>query len=489
MPHPKHLEHKMMLRQHKTPAKPLAFKSLQFVVIATVISVQLVACSFQEYTPKPIDATQNAANFASKSFEDSQFQQFLIAQGYTSERLPIKLWQLDDLTYCALFFHPSLDVARAQWRSTQLAEQTAANKPLPTLNSHLARSDDPDPAKKPFALGLSIDIPIETANKRLIRIEQAQHLSQIAKLEIAQTAWQLRHELAQTLSNIQYNQQQISLLTKEKNLREAVVRLYQKRLSLGEASNIELSNAALHLQTSANALLSAQQEQRVLQSQLASHLGLPLNQVNKMTLAPIDERRYLSAIPSEETQATALLNRIDIRMALERYAVAETRLKLEIANQYPDLVVSPGYTYEFGDNVWSLGISSLLTLLNKNKTNITSATQLREVEAAQFEALQTKVIQDTNTARAQLMQATAELQNQQQLLVQQQAKTQRLARQFAAGETDRLTITYAELENVGAEKALALAGYQLNQALNQLENTMQKPITTHSLFNQYRGEL
>ena len=91
----------------------------------------------------------------------------------------------------------------------------------------------------------SIDIPIEVANKRQVRIEQAQHLSQIAKLEIAQTAWQLRHQLAQTLSSLQYNQQQRTVLTQEKALREAIVGLYQKRLSLGEASNIELSNACL----------------------------------------------------------------------------------------------------------------------------------------------------------------------------------------------------------------------------------------------------
>ena len=208
-----------------------------------------------------------------------------------------------------------------------------------------------------------------------------------------------------------------------------------------------------------------------------------------MCIRDRDDHRQLSAIPTDEIQATALLNRIDIRMALERYAVAEAKLKLEIANQYPDLVISPGYTYEFGDNVWSLGISSLLKLLNKNKTNIASASQLREVEAAQFEALQTKVIQDAATAHAQLTQANAELQDQQRLLMQQQANTQRIARQFSAGEIDRLAITYAELENVGAEKAVALSRYKRNQALDQFENAMQKPIATQSLFNQYRGEL
>ena len=108
--HQNYLEFKMMLRQHTTQAIPLAYKSLR-LVIAAVLSVQFIGCSFQEYAPKPIDTAQNAARFDSKSFEDSQFQQFLIAQGYAAERLPIKLWHLEDLTSVS---YTHLDVYKRQ---------------------------------------------------------------------------------------------------------------------------------------------------------------------------------------------------------------------------------------------------------------------------------------------------------------------------------------------------------------------------------------
>ncbi|MGB2831409.1 MAG: TolC family protein [Methylotenera sp.] len=447
--------------------------------------MHLSCCSFQQYTPKPINPIVNAEKLAGKISNDARFQQYLIANGYSAQRLPLSEWNLEDLTYCALYFHPSLEVSRAQWRAAQVAETNAGQRGQPTVNTNIAHSDDPDPAKKPFALGLSIDIPIETANKRTIRIENAQHLSQIAKLEIAQAAWQLRHAIAQTLAEYQFNQQQIRLLTAEALRRQEIVNIYQKRLSLGAASNIELSNANLQLQTVTSTLHAAQQNQLVLRARLASNLGLPLAQVEAMRLIdhsrPDNNKPFIADMPAAALQTTALLNRLDIRIALEKYAAAESKLKLELAKQYPDLVISPGYTFEFGDNIWSLGISSLLTLLQKNKGGIAEATQLREVEAAQFEALQSKVILDANIANAELKQAQLALENQQRIFVQQQSSTQRMARKLAAGEIDRLELAFAQLEDINAEKNVVLASFQLNQSSVQLENVLQKPIAVNGL--------
>jgi outer membrane protein TolC len=139
-------------------------------------------------------------------------------------------------------------------------------------------------------------------------------------------------------------------------------------------------------------------------------------------------------------------------------------------------VISPGYAYEFGDRIWSLGISGLLTLLNKNKVAIAEATQLREVEAAQFEALQTKIISEADVAKAELMQARQAVESQQQLLLQQQQNTKRMQRRLTTGEIDRLELAFSTLENIAVEKNLALADFQLNTAINQLENTLQKPL-------------
>lgn len=452
------------------------------IALVSCFPIILAGCSFQKYVAKPIELATYVAKFERKDPSGAEFNQYLLNNGYTAAHLPIQQWGLNELTYCALFFHPSLDIARAQWRAAQSAESTASGRLASTLKGSVAYSDDSDPSKKPFAFGLSIDIPIETTNKRNIRIENAQHLSQAAKLEIAQVAWQLRQNISQTLTEYQFNLAQISLYTEERYQRQEIVNMFQKRVNAGAASNIELSNAKLQLQTVSSVLNTAQQNKLVLLSKLASNIGLPLSRAQTMSIEQ-ENKRELQDILSKDLQTSALLNRIDIRIALERYSVAETKLKLEIAKQYPDIVISPGAASEFGDNIWSLGFSSLLTLLNKNKLGIAEATMLREVEGAQFEALQTKVILDANIANAEVNQAKQSLEHQKRLLTQQQSNTQRMQRKLAVGEIDRLEMTYAKLEDVNAEKNVALANFELNKSLDQLENILQKPLVNDESKN------
>jgi outer membrane protein TolC len=458
-------------------------KAIFIVTVVAFVPAFFSACSFQQYIPKPIDPLASVAKFKQKDPSDEPFHQYLLNNGYTSDSLPLQEWGVDELTYCALFFHPSLDVARSQWRAAESAEVAAAEKITPTANGSYAHSNLANDDKSPYAVGLSIDIPIETANKRDIRIENARHLSQAAKFEIAQTAWRLRNQVAQSLNEYQFNQQQIRLLTEEVARRQEIVAIYQKRLSLGAASNVELSTARLQLQTTASELNARQQNRLVLLSKLASNIGLPLAKVEAMHLLSDNDKQQANSLAKSQLsmpadlQTAALLNRLDIRIALERYAAAEAKLKLEIAKQYPDIVISPGYAYEFGDKIWSLGLSGLLTLLNKNKVAIAEATQLREVEFAQFEALQTKVIAEANIANAELVQAKQALLNQQELFQQQQFSTQRMQQKLVAGEIDRLELALIKLENIAAEKNVVLADFQLNSALSQLENTLQQPLS------------
>ncbi len=497
----------MKLNHTSTPIT--SSKILRKRNVAFCMSMLLGACGFQQYVAKPIDTATFVQKIESKNPDGEAFHQFLISTDYYLDRTPIEPWPIQqwdvtELSLCAFFFHPSLDVARAQWRLAETKQLTAAENPIPSANSNFARSNNANDDISPYALSFSIGVPIETANKRDFRIENAHHLSQAAKLEIAQLAWQLRSQVAQSLYEYQFNQQQIKLLLTEQAKWQAIVALYQKRINLGEASNIELSTAKLHLQTTTNDLNTKQKNKLVLLSKLANSIGLPLSKVEIMPLKAwsIKEGVNTEGLDKEgankvagntspiiiptDSQASALLNRLDIRIALERYAAAEAKLKLEIAKQYPDITISPGYAYEFGNHVWSLGLSGLLTLLNKNKVAIAEATQLREVEAAQFEALQNSVISEVNIASAKLTEAHHALENQKILYKQQQQNLQRMERRLSAGEIDRLELSYAQLEQIAAEKNVLLANFQLQSAINAIENALQQPFITGNIKNEPR---
>jgi cobalt-zinc-cadmium efflux system outer membrane protein len=476
--------HSNLTKHHRLANQAkFTYPKLSLLLLPACLLVLISGCSFQQYSAKPIVQTANVEKIQQKDPRDIKFLQYLISNGYNENKLPLQLWNANDLTYCALYFHPSLDVARAQWRLAEQAEALTGAKPLPNLNGHLAKNNQANGDSSPYAFGLSIDIPIETASKRDIRIENAKHLSLAAKLDVAQVAWQLRYQVAQALNDFQFNQQQISLLTDEMTRRAEIVAIYQKRVNLGAATNVELSTAKLQLLTVSAELNAKTTNMLVLRSKLATNLGLPLAKVQEMNFvldadkAKLDVVQMQADLPTTENfQTNALLNRLDIRIALEQYASAEGKLKLEVAKQYPDIVFSPGYAYEFGDKIWSLGLSGLLSLINKNKLAIAEATQLREVEAARFFALQSKVIAEADKANAELLLAKQTLSNQQKLRDQQQSNTQRMERKFKAGEIDRLELTFNQLEKIVVDKNVTLANFKLKMAQDQLENTLQIPL-------------
>ncbi|PKO43858.1 MAG: TolC family protein [Betaproteobacteria bacterium HGW-Betaproteobacteria-22] len=463
---------------------PLILNSIQILrVFFLFASVVLTGCGFQSYAAKPLDVNQISQKISHKTPHSDEFKQYLINNGYPAALIPIKQWGLTELSYCAIFFHPSLDVARTQWRAAQLAESTAAIRPSPSIGTNLGKSNNANDDISPYLFGLSIDIPIETAGKRDIRIARATHLSQAAKLEIAQTAWALREQVASALTNYHSNLAQIELLKKEVAHRDALVAMYLKRATLGVASSLEVSNARLQSHSAHNELNAKVHNTHVLLAQLASSTGLPLHVIQDMPLADhMDSELVAKNLNADNlaVQSDALLNRLDIRIALERYASAEAKLKQEIAGQYPDLSINPAYTYEFGNKVWSLGISGLLTLLHKNKLAIAEATQLREVEAAQFEVLQNKIISDTASVIAELEKAKQVLSQQTALYQRQQGQTAKMQSRFNAGEIDRIELTMANLEELSFEKSLLLAKFQLLSVLQNIETLTQKPLGTHA---------
>jgi outer membrane protein TolC len=449
----------------------------------------MTGCGFQEYIAKPLNTSEMTEKFARRQVDDQQFHDYLVANGYDLSKLPIHKWGADELVYCALFFNPNLDVARAQWRSTEAAKMTAAVRPLPNVKGNYGDSNNANDEIKPYTYALSIDLPLETADKRNIRIENAEHLSEAAKLRIAQSAWQIRSEVIKTLLEYQYNQQLLDFLSIEQEFRQQIVAMFQKRISVGESASTELSRANLLLQEITTQLNEKQRYQLVLQSRLASSLGMPLDRIAQMQLSEAADAKLLTLDLTEDLQTQALLNRLDIRIALERYAAAEARVKLEIAKQYPDIIVTPNYTYEFGNKIWSLGLSGLMTFITKNKMPIAEAKQLRELEARQFEALQNTVIAEVSTAKAKLEQSKQMLINQEKLLEQQQDNTARIERKFKAGEADRLELTYARLESLVAQKNHALANYMQLMSINDLENIVQAPIIASQIQAQKLEQL
>src|SRR5881397_720255 len=110
--------------------------------------------------------------------------------------------------------------------------------------------------------------------------------------------------------------------------------------------------------------------------------------------------RSADGLTSAEARRVALQGRSDILSALGDYAAAETELRLQIAKQYPDVHLSPGYQYDQGDNKWTLGIVLELPVLNQNQGPIAEARARRDEAAARFTEVQARVISEIDRAGA-----------------------------------------------------------------------------------------
>jgi outer membrane protein TolC len=165
--------------------------------------------------------------------------------------------------------------------------------------------------------------------------------------------------------------------------------------------------------------------------------------------------------------------------ALADYEAAQSALQLEIANQYPNIQVNPGYTWEVGEHRWLLGVTALqLPILNQNQGPIAEAEAKRRELAARFEALQMRILGDIDRAHAGLAAVCAKWTAAEQQLRIQQDNLHSAEAQFQAGETDRIALLGAELENAVAERARLDVLVESQQALNTLEDTLRYPIAS-----------
>lgn len=438
----------------------------------------LGACATQTYEAKPIDPARLSDSFGQRALDSAELHDYMLAQGYPENTFPIKQWGLHELTLAAFLYNPQLDVARAQWRAAQAAEVTAGQKPNPGILGTLEHHSQTDGGISPWTYGISFAVPVETGGKRQARMDQAASLSEAVRIDIGISAWQVRSQLRDSLLEYQAALRQTSLLQHEVALHEEIVQMLEKRQRAGLASSMELNNARLQLQKTWHAVEAAKDRMAGLRAALAVAIGVPVSALDgvQFDTALLDRAMAADSLSAESIRRIGLLNRLDIRSALARYAAAEASLRLEIARQYPDITLAPGYLWDQGDVQWLLGLSTLLTLNNKNEGPIAEARAARELQASQFNALQVRVIGEMEQSLVNHRAGTHRVDKTRELLTTQQQRATQAERQFEAGHTDRLELTQARLETLAAEQGVLEAEIHAQRALNALEDAVQRPL-------------
>jgi outer membrane protein TolC len=431
------------------------------------------------FESQPLSPEKSAEQLESRSLTNPAVKVFLEKSlHHELTDWPLTNWDFNLLTLAAFYYNPSVEVARADWRIAVGGIQTAKEIPNPSVSVSAAHEPVPD-APSPWIPAILFDVPIETFGKRRLRTEQARHVAESARLNLEVTAWQVRSQLRSAVLDLAAARERITLLQRQAALREELVARLQRQHQAGAVSAIELNAARLALVRARAELADGERALAEARPRLAVALGVPALGLEGDEF-PFDfaTPKAVEEMTSSEMRRLALLGRPDVLAALADYAASQSALALEVAKQYPDIHVLPGYSWNAGssgEHDWQIGATVDLPILNRHKGPIAEATARREASAARFRALQGKVLGEIEAAVASFRASQTNTAVLESLTRAQRTQLVTTQSQFQAGAVDRLEVLAAELELLTADLARLDGQVKLQQAVTGLEDAVQRP--------------
>jgi len=428
--------------------------------------------------PRPIDPARAGEDFLARSLADPGLAAYVAVNAAAPAAFPPAEWDLPALTLVAFYYHPDLDVARAAVAVAEAAEVTADAIPNPSIGVGGEFHAGPSTAGPPWTFGFSFDIPIETAGKRGYRVTHAERLTDVARLELAEAAWGVRSRLRAALVDHLLAARESDATAAERDARARQAELIARLVDVGEASRPDLDQARTETARAALDACAAAGRVDATRAALAAALGLPAAALEGVAFAWPDLERPAGpgTIEPPAVQRDGLLNRLDLRRVLAEYAAAEADLQLAVANQYPDVHIGTGWSWDQNDNKIALGISVPLPIFDQNQGPIAEAEARRAQVAARFDALQARAIGEIDLALAQVRAATDELAQADALVAAVDAEAAGIERLFDAGAEDALAVAGARVQAAAADRARLAAVRKVQETLGALEDALQRPV-------------
>lgn len=433
-------------------------------------------CARYKYHAAPISPPALAQGLYSRSLDDPELRSWMSQSAdFQPPSWPLETWDLNALTLAAYYFNPDLDVARANVASAEAAIRTAAMKPNPSVGVGPGYESDPT---APFIMAFNFDLPIETAGKRGYRIASATHLSEASRLQLAETAWAVRSRVRASVVDYLFAVKTVEQLRKQEHLQTTYAELLDRRFRAGEIPLPDVTTARIDLTNLRQALRIAEGQVNTTHAALAAAIGIPESGLAERTvsLQGIDAPRNPSSLSSQSMREAAVLNRLDVRRALEQYQAAQSNLQLEVARQYPDINLGPGYSYQQAIHSIALNLSTVLPVRNRNEGPIAEAEAQRKVAGAQFLSVQSMVIAESDKARAQYAATYATLEEATRSVSQFEERQRAAERLLRSGETEQLAAIAAELQTAVAERSRLDALHQAQLSMGLLEDALQRPL-------------
>jgi outer membrane protein, heavy metal efflux system len=297
-------------------------------------------------------------------------------------------------------------------------------------------------------------------------------LSEASRLNLASVAWQVRSRVRSSFLDLYGALESRQLLARQQVIHADNLRIMQGQYEAGAISAFELSQARLAAAGAELQLRDAERREAEARARLAGAIGVPVAALEGVSFSFEALEGLPEDIDAAEVRQEALLNRPDVLSALAEYAASQSLLQLEIAGQYPDIHLGPGYEYDQGDDKWTLGLALTLPS-DRNRGPIAEAQARREEAAARFDATQTRVLGEIELAVA-AYRAAARKHDSARAILTDLTERERIARgMLEAGAISGSELAALRLQLSASEIAGLNASLEVQQAVGQLENAVQ----------------
>jgi len=377
-------------------------------------------------------------------------------------------WTGADLLSQALRTNPAIAEAAAKYRTARAAAKVSHVPPPAslTLTAEYAKSEP-----KQWLYGAVSDIPLDIGARRQERITAADLAALQALYDYGEAVWTVRTALAKARTERLYADQEVAQAREVEALRSARADRLDRRVAAGEDDRSVALIARGELETARRRVTDALGRRAAADAALAAPLGVPASAVRDLRLAP--PAPGPNGLDVSAAARTAALTRRDVLRAVVDYDLAESALRLEIAKQYPEVRIGPGYTYDHGVAKLPFNLALTLPPQDLNRAAIAQAEAKRAEAGRSLEAVQAAALSAIDAADAALAAArTTVAQVRGRDVPNADALASTTARSLAAGAADRVDdlgaralAQEARLNLLDARKAQALAEVDLEDAL------------------------
>jgi outer membrane protein, heavy metal efflux system len=445
--------------------------STRFVPIALGVLVLLGGCATPQVDPPSLTAESGATAFAARSLRDPKLQGFLRAN---VGRVP-DTWDFESLCWVGFYYHPSLELARAQWETARATQRTAGQRPNPTLTLSPGYNFTREAGISPWMPSVGADFLFQSTTKADRMRQIAANDAESARLGVVTTAWQMRSELRKALIAATAAERKAASLRTQVGLQRQLLGRLEQQFAAGSIAAADLSTSRSALLRSEAAAAEAQTQLATGRTRVAAALGLPVTALEGITLPLPPTPSALGSTAFVEVRRQSLQTRADLLAALAKYHSAQAALELEVAKQFPDIHLGPGYQWDQGANKWSLGISFELPIFHRNEGPIGEALARRSEAAAQFNVVQAQAVAAIDGAAAAYEAASAQADRTRRLRSEVEREVALAQQRQELGASDQVEAQTARLDLATTEMALVDAETAIASAAGDLEDALQVP--------------